>query len=96
MTTKKQLDVRNYRVFTIRFLGPTDTRGARVKLIDYRHKTSKVIPYSYEHTTAISDAIVYLNSIGIKVVGKGGLNTREDVVFSNNFDIDIRNGKVLL
>lgn len=44
----------------VKFLGPTNTKGARVKLIFDRHQKSITIPYNYEFSLIADIAIDYL------------------------------------
>ena len=56
----------NTRIIGFKFLGPTNHRGARIKLIDKRNHATKTIPYHYGYTSAGGGAADYLlwNVIG--------------------------------
>lgn len=62
--------MKNYQVIKVQYLGPTNARGSRVKLTDYRFNKSKTIPYSYEHNNTRDIAIDWLTREGHKVVGQ--------------------------
>jgi len=79
----------NFRIFEIRYLGATNTQGSRIKIVDKRFNKSKIVHRSYRHINGKYDAISYLNSIGIKIVGGGELNNDKDILFTDNFEIQI-------
>lgn len=62
--------MKNYQVIKVQYFGPTNARGSRVKLTDYRFNTSKTIPYGYEFNNARDIAIDWLTREGHKVVGQ--------------------------
>ncbi len=57
----------NLRAFEVKYLGPTNSRGSRVKIEDLRFNKSKTISYDYQFNDAGDIAENYLKSIGIKV-----------------------------
>ena len=73
-------DIPELRVFIISQLGPTNTRGTRVKITDVYYPDSKIVPYGYKGN-ATSTANDYLNSIGIKSIGRA-----DNVLISKNLD----------
>lgn len=58
-----------YQVIKAQYKGPTDTRGSRVVLTDYRFNKRKTIPYNYEFDNARDIAINWLENMGHKVIG---------------------------
>lgn len=68
-------DLKNYQLINVKYLGATNTRGSRVKLIDPRMKTRKIIPFDYTLNRIEEMAQAYLTSVGFVVVGQceGGL-----------------------
>ena len=74
-------DIPELRVFIIDTLSPTNTKGSRVKIIDQYYPDSKIIPYGYKGNAA-STAYDYLNSLGIKCIGRSS-----NVLISKNLDI---------
>jgi hypothetical protein len=78
--------IKNNRIFTIKYLGATDTKGSRVSITEARfNKTDrKVIPYSYKFNSTVEIAIDYLQSIGINVLGYG--ETKDSyIIFSDSW-----------
>jgi len=58
----------NLRAFDIKFLGATDTRGARVSINDLRHDKKIIISYDYEFNSIYEIAKNHLEKIGIKIL----------------------------
>jgi len=56
------------RVLEFKFLGSTDFRGARTKIIDRRFKRSVTIPYDYEQRDCGEHAWAYLAGKGWPLV----------------------------
>lgn len=56
-----------YRSIKVKFIGPTNTRGARVALHDTWHGVRKYIPYDHRESDALAVAIKYLMSVGFSV-----------------------------
>ena len=71
----KAFQVPNYRMIKVKFLGPTDTRGARVKIYESKryndYKTqSIVLSYSYEHADIMEQAYELLIKNGFNVIAR--------------------------
>ena len=84
--------IKNFRVFELRYLGPTNYKSTRVKIIDNRWDESKTITRRHDTNSMVDDAIIYLEGIGIDVIGKGEgnrKNVNRDFLFTDNFDIGI-------
>lgn len=64
----------NLHILTVKNLGPTNTKGARVKISSERFTQSITIPYSNEAgagTPALDTAEMWLKSNGHSIVGHG-------------------------
>jgi hypothetical protein len=60
--------MKNLRCFIVKYLGATNSLGARVKIIDARFAMSKTISRSlYDSDSGTADAIKYLKSKGIEI-----------------------------
>jgi len=70
-------DIPEFRVFMI-------TKNKNVKITDLYYPDSKIIPYGFKGN-ATSTANEYLNSIGIKSIGRA-----DGVLISKNFDTRIK------
>jgi len=81
--------VNHYRMFEIRYLGATDTKGSRLKVVDTRHNQSKTLNKDYSFNLGIDQVFKYLDSLGIKI--EGFSTTKEkDFIVTRNFDILLR------
>lgn len=74
--------LKNYRAFIVKYLSPTNSRGARVKINDPRFEASKIISYNYEFNSAADTALEYLNSIGIEIAGQ----CDNEILFTADFN----------
>lgn len=61
----------NFHLIEARYMGPTNTRGSRVKLVSARFEQSVTVPYNYEFNNARDIAIDYLQKQGHNVTGSG-------------------------
>lgn len=66
----------NLRVFKVKYIAPTNTRGARVEIKEtkryYDQKDDKVIlSYDYQIGDVLEQALQYLNSKGFEIVARG-------------------------
>jgi hypothetical protein len=77
----------NTRIIGFKYLGPTNTRGSRIKLTDKRFERSKTIPYDYRYTSAVEGAAAYLIENGWRVVGS---NSDHGVLIIGDFDSDLQ------
>ena len=59
-------DLNRYRAFDVRFMGPTNTLGARIRIRDLRRDDKVVIPYDYACGDVLEQGVAYLKSIGIE------------------------------
>jgi hypothetical protein len=55
-----------HRAFDVRFMGPTNTLGARIRIRDLRRDDKVVIPYDYACGDVLEQGVGYLKSIGIE------------------------------
>lgn len=61
--------MKNYHTIIVKFLGPTNSRGARVKLYSNRFKDSKIISYDYEFNSSYEIAAKWLEDNTFDVIG---------------------------
>lgn len=57
--------MKNLRLFTVKYHGPTNSRGSRVSIYDERNSKRKSIGYRHELNNIHEMAHEYLKSIGI-------------------------------
>ena len=84
-TYKQVKSISNTRTLNYKFLPVTDTKGARIKIIDKWFKKSVTIPFSYMYSTDYENALSYLINRGWKVQG---MNTESQVIYMSEWDSD--------
>lgn len=67
---KENVILPNLRAFEVKYQGPTNHRGSRVKITDLRFNKSVTIGYKYEYDNTFDQATDYLNTKGIQVISK--------------------------
>ena len=79
--------MQNLQMIEIKYLSPTDTKGARVKLIDTRFKVNKTLSYDYEIGDITEQSVQYLKNKGFNVIFKSydELNNKQ-YIFLDNFE----------
>jgi len=65
----KELSCFNTRILNVKYLGPTNTKGSRIKIIDHHFNQSVTISYNYEYSNALQGAVDYLLENGWDVIG---------------------------
>ena len=65
----KELTCTNTRILNVKYLGPTDTMGTRIKIIDRFFEQSITKPYNYEFSNSLQGAVDYLLEKGWDVIG---------------------------
>lgn len=76
------------RAFEVKYLGPTNCLGARVRIKDTWNNKTKIISFDYSHNGAWETAVEYLESLGIEIVARAG-TIKIDWLMSDNFLIDL-------
>jgi hypothetical protein len=61
----KSYDLTRYRAFDVRFMGPTNSLGARIRIRDLRRDDRVVIPYDYECGDVLEQGLRH-SSVGIE------------------------------
>ena len=64
------MNLENYHIIKVSYLGATNTRGSRVKLHSERFEKSKMIPWNYKYSFPIPMAIDYLTKQGFELIGQ--------------------------
>jgi len=88
--TKAELPQFHFRGIQVKYYGPTNYRGSRIKLYDTRHKMTVWLSYSYKYGDIKSQAIDHLLKQGIESDGftydeKTGVYT----ILTTNFSTDL-------
>lgn len=66
-----QLRFPNYHVLKIKYLGPTNYTGSRVKIISERFEQSKTIDYDHKYSNINDMAAKWLIGKGFNILGYG-------------------------
>ena len=61
--------MKNLNLIEVKYLGPTNNKGSRVKLTSHRLKETVTIPYDYNLNHPLEMAEAYLKEKGLPVVG---------------------------
>ena len=59
----------NLHAFTIKYIGPTNTKGSRVKITSERFGQSKTFAYNYAYNNVVDMAEEYLEDLGFNLIG---------------------------
>lgn len=61
----------NYHILTIKYIGPSNYNGSRIKIISERFKESRTIGYDHEFNNALEGAENWLENHGFNIIGHG-------------------------
>ena len=80
--------VKNMRAIRVKFLGATNNKGSRIKLIEQMYSTTETITLSYDYAigNGTEQAIKYLQNKGINLIGKSDLKG-ETILFSDSWQM---------
>lgn len=65
------MNIPNYHILTIKYIGPSNVLGSRVKIISERFKESSTINYDHEFNNALEIAEAWLSNHGFNIIGHG-------------------------
>lgn len=84
----------NLRTFEIKFFGPTNNRGARVKITDCKRNESIFIEFDYSYTNSWEVARDYLEQeLGIEINFRSWSDTL-DWLHSEDFKHSLKGGEL--
>lgn len=63
-------NLENFHVLKASYLGPTNTKGSRVKIESERFKQKIIIPYNYEFAYTLPIAQKHLEKLGFELIGQ--------------------------
>lgn len=89
-TLREKNQLPNLRMFKVKYLGATNTRGSRVKITDCRFNKSVTIDYDHMYNSASDQAAAYIESFDIYLTGatsSDGVTT--DILLTDNFGLQI-------
>lgn len=83
--------MKNYRMFTVKYIGASNTKGSRVKIVDTRFKKSVTVSYDHKFNRAADIGLDYLVKRGITISGESEDETTNlHHFFTDNFDTQIK------
>lgn len=83
---KNKYIMENFRGIKAKYIGPTNNRGAYIKLVDLRRRESiKLSLFNTDKDDASEIAEEYLKSIGIEVIGRIENGGDGYILFTDNF-----------
>ena len=87
----KYFEIKNHRTIKVKYLGPTNYRGSRIKIYDTQNKKtiSKTFSYDYEIGNVEEQAFKILIENGWNVVGRGG-DFENWIFFCDNWGEDYK------
>lgn len=77
--------MQHMKVYQVKFLGPTNFRGSRIKITDGRTGKSVTLNRNYSYNSIMDQAIDYLKEQGVNVVGSAHTD-KMDILLSDNFN----------
>ena len=80
--------VQNMRTIRVKYLPATNNRGSRIKLTEQMYQTADCVTLSYDYAigNGTEQAILYLQSKGVNLVGKSDLKG-ETILFSDSWQM---------
>lgn len=63
--------MQNFHILTVKYIGPSEVLGSRIKIISERFKASKTIGYDHECDNALEGAEKWLQLHGFELIGHG-------------------------
>lgn len=65
--------MKNLKAFEVKYLGPTNTQGSRVQIIDVLRNERKTFSWNYEYNYALDQAINIFKNSDIEIVATSEL-----------------------
>lgn len=86
---KENVILPNLRAFEIKYQGPTNHRGSRVKITDLRFNKSVTISYQYKYDNTFDQAVDFLKTKEIEIISKAE-GKECYILLTNNFTNQIK------
>jgi hypothetical protein len=78
--------MKNFHIIGVQFIGPSNSRGSRIKISSYRFGDSITVPYDYTYNSALDQASNLLKRLGYNVIGTGAFSEKHDTVVTDTFE----------
>jgi hypothetical protein len=59
----------NFHVLELKFIGPTNQKGSRIRIKSFRFKQSLIIPFDYYYSNTLGVAQAWFEKNGFELVG---------------------------
>jgi len=79
------MSLTNLHVLTVKYMGASNYRNARVSITSYRFKQSITIPWDDSYNSIRDVASAFLKRLDFKLVAEGELDATRDVILSSTF-----------
>lgn len=76
----------NFHGIIVKYLGPTDYRGSRVKMKSTRFGDSKTLSLDYEYNHVTEQAAAWLQARGQKIAGRVEIDSNTDMLLLEAID----------
>ena len=80
-------NIKNARVFKVKYFGATNTKGSRFKLVDLRQKKAIWLYKDYKYNSGVEQCINYLKGLGIETLFKAEYDDKTDLIITNNWEV---------
>lgn len=84
--------MKNLKAFEVKYLGPTNTQGSRVQIIDLLRNERKTFSWNYEYNYTLDQAINIFKNNGIEIVATSELKNSY-VILVEDFKTSVKNLK---
>ncbi len=74
----------HFHLLTVKYIGPTNSRGSRVKISSDRFEDSKTIPYDHSFNGALAQGHAWAQSHGFNLIGTAE-GKRVDYLMTDTF-----------
>lgn len=84
--------MKNLKAFEVKYLGPTNTQGDRVQIIDILRNERKTFSWNYEYSYVLDQAINIFKNNDIEIVATSELKNSY-VILVEDFKTSVKNLK---
>jgi hypothetical protein len=85
----KKVTVQNFRLFSVKYIGATNTLGARIKITDERNGKNVTMARNCAAPDCVAQAASWLQKNGIKILGYGEIIKGAGILITANFETQI-------
>jgi hypothetical protein len=83
--------MKRYRIFEVRYMGPTNFKGSHIKIVDLWRGESKTLSYDHSFNRIEEQAQAFLESIGFTILADSADQIKgTHMLMVDNFALSIR------